>query len=81
MVIRTNILIMTVLHPEAFGNGSKRNKFKLFVKAAGTNICSNHGIKLQDHVIVSKNGYYSYHLAGKMQEISAKYSRKNLFEK
>ncbi len=44
-------------------------------------LCSMHGIKLQDHVIVSKNGYYSYHLAGKMQEISAKYSRKNLFEK
>ena len=48
MIIGTNILIMTVFHPEATGNHAQLDKAKTFIEMSRVNIAGNNSIKLQD---------------------------------
>ena len=41
-------------------------------------VCSMHGVLLCDHLIYSPQGVYSYYLAGRLKEISKKYSMQNI---
>ena len=48
MIIGTNILIMTVFHPETTGNHTQLDKAKTFIEMSCVNITGNNSIKLQD---------------------------------
>lgn len=48
MVVRTDVLIMTVFHPEATGNHAQLDKAKTFIEMSRVNIAGNNSIKLQD---------------------------------
>ena len=48
MIIGTNILIMTVFHPETTGNHAQLDKAKTFIEMSRVNIAGNNGVKLQD---------------------------------
>lgn len=41
-------------------------------------VCSMHGVLLCDHLIYSPQGVYSYYLAGRLQEMSKKYSMQSI---
>ena len=48
MIIRTDILILSVFHAEAFWDDSQLDKPQTFVKVPGMNIAFNHRIELQN---------------------------------
>ena len=48
MVVRTDVLIMTVFHPETTGNHAQLDKAKTFIEMSRVNIAGNNSIKLQD---------------------------------
>ena len=48
MIIGTNVLIMTVFHPETTGNHAQLDKAKTFIEMSRVNIAGNNSIKLQD---------------------------------
>ena len=47
MIIRTNVFIVPILHPESSGDCSKLNKPQPFVKMPGMGITLNNGIELE----------------------------------
>lgn len=48
MIIGTNILIMTVFHPETTRESRPAGKAKTFIEMSRVNIAGNNGVKLQD---------------------------------
>ena len=48
MIIGTDVLIMTVFHPETTGNHAQLDKAKTFIEMSRVNIAGNNGVKLQD---------------------------------
>ena len=47
MIIRTNIFIMSILHPEASRNHAQLCETKPLIQMSGMNIAGNYRIKLQ----------------------------------
>ena len=43
-------------------------------------VCSTHNVIFLDHIILTKNGVYSYYLSGKMQKISKAFSMEALVQ-
>ena len=48
MIIGTNILIMTVFHPETTGDHAQLDKSETFIEMSRVNIAGNNSIKLQN---------------------------------
>ncbi len=48
MIIRTDILIMAVLHAETMRDGAELDEAKAFIQMAGVNVGRNDRIKLED---------------------------------
>ena len=48
VVVRANILIMTVLHTETTGNYAQLDKAETFIEMSGMDIAGNNRIKLQN---------------------------------
>ena len=48
VIIRTDVFIMPILHPESTGNRTKLYKTKPLIQMAGMNIALDHSIELED---------------------------------
>ncbi len=48
MIIRANVFIVPILHPESSGNRSKLNETQPFVQMPGMGIALNNGIELEN---------------------------------
>ena len=64
-------LVIAHNHPESFARPSaKDDAFTAQMQV----ICSMNGVRLYDHIIVGKDGTYSYFLVGRMEEIRRKFN-------
>ena len=50
MIVRADVLVMTVLHPEAAGYRTELLKAQALIKMAGMRIALYYGVKLQDFI-------------------------------
>ena len=55
MKVRADVFVMSVLHPEPFGNGAELHKSETFVQVSRMRIAFDDGVELQD----SKSVFFS----------------------
>jgi len=48
MIVRTDVLIMPVLHPEPSGNDTKLNETKPFIKMPGMDVALHNSVELEN---------------------------------
>ena len=66
MIIWTDILIMSILHPESTGDGPKLLKAQTFIKVSCMDIVFNYSIELKN----TKSKFFSFTQAVKNQLFS-----------
>lgn len=67
-----------LVHTHPFGECLPSRQDDLFTGQVQL-LCAMHNVKFYDHLIVSPKGIYSYHRAGKMDEIRKEYSMDAIF--
>ena len=48
VIVKADILVRAVLHPEAAGDGSEQSEAKPFIQVTGVNIVLHNGVELQE---------------------------------